>query len=91
MTSVIEELRDRVDKMYSALERLWCLTKNVMSTGGFCVTEENIYTGGNHNFDIMVKFAIVMIEIKYTAQNLQNFLFDFKIMNNGLLHEQLFF
>ncbi|XP_018019114.1 uncharacterized protein LOC108675603 [Hyalella azteca] len=47
----IDELERQLASISNALERLWCATKDVMSNGGFCVTADRIYTGGNAYFD----------------------------------------
>ncbi|XP_047740342.1 uncharacterized protein LOC108677820 [Hyalella azteca] len=47
----ISELNQRLTRISKSLERLWCATKDVMSTGGFCVTADRLYTGGNSFFD----------------------------------------
>lgn len=41
-----------MNELSSGLDRLWCLTRKVGSTGGFCLTEENIFAGGNHVWDV---------------------------------------
>ncbi|XP_047736464.1 uncharacterized protein LOC108676514 isoform X2 [Hyalella azteca] len=46
----IDILERRLARMSHAIEKLWCTTQDVMSNGGFCVTAERIYTGGNKNF-----------------------------------------
>ena len=40
--------------MTLSLSDLWCRTQNLGYTGGFCLTEENIYQGGNEVWDLEV-------------------------------------
>ncbi|XP_018017001.1 uncharacterized protein LOC108673650 [Hyalella azteca] len=44
-------LERRLTRASKSLERLWCATRDVMSNGGFCVTADRIYTGGNIIFE----------------------------------------
>lgn len=51
----VSQLSSRLKAVTSALEKLWCLTQDVMSNGGFCITDEKIFTGGNYYFDLEVR------------------------------------
>ncbi|CAL4093787.1 unnamed protein product, partial [Meganyctiphanes norvegica] len=51
---LLKNLRQRVNELSIGLDRLWCITRRIGSTGGFCLTEDNIFAGGNHAWDVEV-------------------------------------
>ncbi|XP_047736460.1 uncharacterized protein LOC125177901 [Hyalella azteca] len=64
----IDILERRLARMSHAIEKLWCTTQDVMSNGGFCVTAERIYTGGNIIFEPEVRGIYTGASITFEAE-----------------------
>ncbi|KAF2358235.1 hypothetical protein FHG87_011007 [Trinorchestia longiramus] len=47
----IDAIWRRLRRVSRSLERLWCATRDVMSNGGFCVSQDRVFTGGNQISD----------------------------------------